>query len=85
MANPILQPILDAMAAGFKAINDSMTAEFQTITDKLNELLGKIAAGGNVTAADVQAVVDQVGSSSTAVSSAIDAETATVKAVEPPA
>ena len=81
----ILQPILDAVTAGFGAINTSLTNEFAEIQTKLDELLAKIAAGGNVTAADVQAVVDQVATASTGVTKAIDDETAKIAAVEPPA
>ena len=85
MANQILQPILDAIAKAFGTINDSLTAEFAAIQAKLDELLAKIAAGGNVSAEDVQAVVDQLSTSSATVTAAIDAETQKVTSTEPPA
>lgn len=79
-----LQPILDAMTAGFAAINTSMTNEFAGIQAKLDELLAKIGSGGTVSAADIQAVADQFTTSATAITTAIDAETQKVAAIEPP-
>ena len=85
MANVILQPILDAVGTGFSNTNTSLQEEFSEIQSKLDELLAKIAAGGNVSAEDVQAVADQVTASATAVTTSVDEETAKIKAIEPPA
>jgi hypothetical protein len=80
---PVLQPLVDALntlQATVAATNDIATK----IDADVDALLAKIATGGNITAADVQPLVDHVNAMNTALAASVTAETAEDQKVNPP-
>lgn len=85
MSTPaVLQPLAAALAA-LKTSVDANTAGVNQLGTDLAALLAKINAGGTVSAADLQPLLDQVTAMQTAVGASVAAEAASDATVNPPA